>query len=46
MRIMEEEPVIRFLKILVRVSDGSGKRGMTFQPLYESDLMKTRLAFA
>ena len=41
MRIMEEEPGIRFLKILVPVPDGSGKPGTTFQPLHESDQMKT-----
>jgi hypothetical protein len=41
---MEEEPGIRFLKIFVPVPDGSGKRGTTFQPLHESDLMKTRAA--
>jgi hypothetical protein len=29
------------LKILVPVPDGSGKPGTTFQPLHESDQMKT-----
>ena len=46
MRITEEGPGIRFLKILVPVPDGSGKRGKTFQTLDERNLMKTRAAVA
>ena len=43
---MEEGLGIRFLKIRWPVSDGSGKRGTTFQQLYERNLMKTRAAVA
>ena len=46
MRITEEGPGIRFLKILVPVPDGSEKLGTTFQTLHESNLMKTRAAVA